>query len=282
MPVPHQPDAGFTLAEVAIALSIIAAVIGLLVPAFLAIRSAEQGRASQGQLEAVLRAVAAFVQANGCVPCPTPALRIYSAGHGVVRGDRSASAAPCGSCVEAVGAVPFKSLGISEVMARDGYGSWLTYATDVALASSADVVVPPTSPCQTGDSASLCSAADITNGTRKKGLCRSGISASGRLNVTLFFGVTQQAAVLVMSHGANKRGAYTARPTSSNLRMAFPTAVPACSSLQGFERCNADGDINFIANVNANPENDPFDDRVMYFDRNALVSYLGGPACQTA
>lgn len=278
-------DRGFTLAEAALALSIVGIAIGLLIPAVLNLRVAMQQQATRTQMDTVLRAIAAFVQANGCVPCPTPAIRLFSAGHGVVRGDGSATVAACGSCTTGVGAVPFKSLGLAESFARDGFGNWLTYAADRTLAASSLAVVPPTSPCQTGDGAP-CTATDITNGTRKKGLCQSGLSTSFRISVTIpGFGTPLQAAILLVSHGANQRGAYIQQPVSTSLRKPFPSAVPACSSLGGFERCNADDDTAFTdavpGNNTGNSSDDPFDDMLLYLDRNALVTYLGGPACQT-
>lgn len=225
-----------------------------------------------------MRAVAAYVQANGCVPCPTPAASVYTAGHGVVRGDTSASPAACGgTCSAAVGVVPFKSLGLAEGMARDGYNDWLTYAVDTALTVNFNVI-PPTSPCQTGDT-SPCSASDITNGTRKKGLCQSNILPNtNRITVTHYGGGAEKVAVLIMSHGANRRGAFTTKPTSGQ-RYAFPSGASCAGGY--YEMCNADGDINFTAWLPTNDGNTPFDDLLVYLDRNALVTYLGGPACQT-
>ena len=49
----------------------------------------------------------------------------------------------------------------------------------------------------------------------------------------------------------------------------------------GAERCNADEDRVFVAATPASGT-DPFDDQMLYLDRNALVASLGGPGCQTA
>src|SRR5262249_45504619 len=94
-------------------------------------------------------------------------------------------------------------------------------------------------------------------------------------------GGQQQAALLVLSHGANGHGAFTEAGAIAG-RTAFPPSQPACVvGTSGAERCNADGDLIFVA---ATPSSgtDPFDDRLLYLDRNALVASLGGGACQTS
>ncbi|HVY13303.1 MAG TPA: hypothetical protein VHB73_07050, partial [Alphaproteobacteria bacterium] len=124
-----------------------------------------------------------------------------------------------------------------------------------------------------------CSSTDITNGTRKKGICQTGLSAANRLQVKVQGG-TQQAALVILSHGANGRGAF-AEVGGGGKHTAFPASVPACVvGTSGPERCNADDDINFVAAI-PGESTDPFDDTLLYFDRNALVASLGGPGCQS-
>ncbi|NDE89578.1 MAG: type II secretion system protein [Alphaproteobacteria bacterium] len=104
---------GFTLAETAIALAVIAIVIGALVPTFLSIRVAEQSRATAQNLQSAMRAVAAFVHSAGCLPCPTDVMN-GTAGWGIVRGDTRDNPPSCAACEHAVGHLPFCSLGLLE------------------------------------------------------------------------------------------------------------------------------------------------------------------------
>lgn len=272
--------AGFTLAEAAMVLAVVGAVIGIVLPGLLSLRAAEQQRTTQSHLEAVMRAAAAFTQSTGCLPCPTPITSLSSGG--VVRGDSSANPPACGNCAVPVGIPPYRSLGIPQSFAKDGFGHWLTYAVDTALTGTSVAVVPPTAACQTGDSEPTCTAADITNATRKKGLCQTGLSTTNRINVVLNNG-NQKAAILVMSHGADGFGAFRQQPTGGVRHLDFPPSVPLCNLEEGTgaARCNTDDDINFVQALAAHNVPDPFDDQLLYFDRNAFIVLLGGPGCQT-
>ncbi len=261
-------------------LAIISVVLAALVPSFLSIRVAEQARATNKNLETVMNAAAAFTQSNGCLPCPTPQNKASTNGRGVVRGDTTSNPAACGTCATAVGLVPFRSLGVPESNARDGYGNWLTYAVDATLTNPVTVVTPPTAPCRSGDSNPPCSATDITNSARKKGLCQAGLSTTNRVTVTLFNGTTQSVAILVLSHGANGYGAYQYKDPT--VLLAFPPAHVSCGpGEKGAERCNAENNIaRFYQAQPGNNDTDPFDDQMLFYSRNAFVALPGGLTCQ--
>lgn len=268
-------QAGFSLAETALSLAIVGLVIAVMVPGLLSLQASESARATQTALEGVARAAAAFVQANGCFPCPTPATLANKPGFGVVRGDTSATPAACAGCSTAVGLVPFRSLGLPPSFANDGYGRFLTFAVDSALTDSGLASLA----CQTVDSD--CTADDVAHSAHKKGLCRAGLPATNRLQVALPNSGQQQAAFLVLSHGANGRGAFS-KALSISTHHAFPASQPVCSpGSTGAERCNADEDLVFVASTPVGGA-DSFDDQMLYFDRNALMASLGGPACQTS
>ncbi|MDX1922893.1 MAG: type II secretion system protein [Alphaproteobacteria bacterium] len=250
---------GFSLAETAIALAVIAVVIGLMVPTLLSVRVAEQARATTQNLQTVMRSIAAFVQASGYVPCPIDPGAPFSESKR--------------DCDIAVGVVPFQSLGLSQSFAKDAYGRWLTYAVDINLAKFA--VTPPSKMLP-------------VNGP--DGLCSLAFSSATSLKVRLSGANEQQnIAVVLLSHGANGRGAYKNTATDETDLFPFPNTVPACSTTEGAERCNADGNISFVAGlpgqfskvVNGTPVDDPFDDVYLYLDRNALVTYLGNQPCTT-
>lgn len=242
---------GFSLAEVAIAIAVIAIVIGSLVPALLSVRVAEQARTTAQNLQTVMHSIAGFVQSSGYVPCPIHPDNLLS------------TSASRGNCDIAVGVLPYQSLGLPQSFAKDAYGHWLTYAIDLRLANY--VPTPP-------DTALPVSGVH--------GLCSMTYSASSALSVRIENSTTFQnnIAVMVLSHGANGRGAYKNLSEFDTDRMNLPT--PACSASAGGERCNADDDTGFVAGLPVQG-NDPFDDIFLYLDRNSLVTYLGNQGCST-
>ncbi len=264
---------GFTLVEMSIVLIVIGLVILIVFPAMQAVRINMQRNATNQNLQTLLRATTAFVHTAGCLPCPTPA---SASGSGFGRVGGTTGSSLCGVCSASLaeGIPPFVSLGIPASAAKDGWGRWITMRIDPALAINFGVV-PPTSPCVSGDGCTI--------GLSQKGLCRSGLATTNRISVLTPSGGTQEAAVLFVSHGPNGYGAYTASPISGYGSSSHYYNGPAssCSTGGGYELCNANGDTGFVdAEATTNPS-DPFDDSLIYMNRNALVAFLGQGTCQT-
>jgi len=264
----------FTLVEMSIVLIIIGLLIMTVFPALQAMRESSQRSLTNGNLATLMRATAAFVQANGCVPCPTPA---GTAGSGFGRVRASTNTTLCGTCTAPEGLAPFASLGLPAATAKDGWGRWITMRVDPALAVNFGIV-PPTSPCLASDGSSC------TLGMAQKGMCSAGLSTTNHITVLTPAGATQEAAVLFLSHGPNGFGAYKASPLAGFGSSTHDYNGPAssCTTSGGYERCNANGDAAFVdASATTNPS-DPYDDTLVYLGRNALVSFLGQASCQTA
>src|SRR5580704_2122951 len=101
---------GFTLVEMAVVLVIIGLLIMTVFPALIALRMGSQRSLTQSNLQALMLATAAYVQANGCVPCPVPlvvGVPPPAGGFGRVRGDTVAAA--CNGCPAPEGIPPFAS-----------------------------------------------------------------------------------------------------------------------------------------------------------------------------
>lgn len=293
MPIPHPfitpfPTPlrhGFTLVEMAVVLVIIGLVMMTVFPTLSVMRISSQRAATQSNLHALLTATAAYAQAYGCLPCPTPASAVGN-GFGHVRGDSSAIPAACGACTTAEGIPPYMALGVAASVARDGWGHWFSMRIDPALAVNFGVV-PPTAPCTTADvTLGACTSAQV--GFSQKGLCKSGLATTNRIKVTPTSGAAQPAAVLFVSHGTDGYGAPIASAlsgSSNGCRLPFPTLTLAChqslscttSSGLGAAQCNASGTVQFI---DAAP-GDGYDDMMIYADRNSLVSLFGSGSCQT-
>lgn len=281
---------GFTLAEMAIVIAVIGTILVAVLPALGALRTAGQRSATEANLQALMRATAAYVQATGCLPCPMPAQAGKKLGR--VRGDTSADVSPCGQCIQPEGIAPFISLGLTQGQAKDGWGRWITMRIDPLLAENSANIVPPFTPCTACDmDADACAPGEqqatgcSLTGKSEKGLCRANLrGAAGSMPIVLRQtndgGTGQQVAVIFVSHGKNGRGAYKADLLGG--RTAFPNMPDCSSSGAGAEKCNArDTSAEFwqaLQNVN---ETNPFDDILAYAGRNALVSMLGNGSCNT-
>jgi hypothetical protein len=159
-----------------------------------------------------------------------------------------------------------------------------------AATNSCSNFVPPQAPCLASPDVgnNICLATQV--GFSDKGLCRSGIVATSRINVANSGGGTQQAAVIFVSHGANGYGSYIADSAGANgCRLQFPSAPEAClqalncSSLTGLgaAECNASNTTQFVNASTVVSSTNPYDDVAVYADRNTLVSMLGNGSCQT-
>ena len=268
---PILRSSGFTLVEMSLVLIVIGLIAMTVYPAVTSLLTAMQRNQTDNNLQTLLRATAVYVQANGCVPCPSPANGVAI---GIVRGDSSASPAACDVCSTPEGLAPFASLGVPQNVAKDGWGRWIRMRVDPALTVAFNVV-PPTALCTTNDS-------NCTPGTSSSGLCSNGLTSVNRVSVRTAAGVTQQAAVIFLSHGANGTGAPA--PKASKQTYAFPASATTCAA-GNYERCNANdaGDSPRPSFVQATQTGGtmPFDDSMVFVDRNNLVSLLGNGSCQT-
>ncbi|MFA5041263.1 MAG: type II secretion system protein [Bdellovibrionales bacterium] len=270
-------SSGFTLAEMAIVLVIMGLVILTVFPALTSLRQSGQQALTQSNLRSLMTATAAFVQSNGCLPCPA-----IPGGTKANFGKVSTSTnSGCGACTAAQGIPPFASLGVPPSTARDGWGHWITMRVDTGLTNPTPTVVPPTAPCTEADVTSgYCISSQI--GFAVKGLCKKG-TASSTVKVTTIMpsekGATQNAAVIFVSHGQAGYGSYAATPAKNGNPLPFPSNYLECSAYGGFARCNANDDVQFYDAPIVIGDTDPYDDVLAYADRNTLVSMLGSGAC---
>lgn len=278
---------GFTLVEMAVVLVIIGLLILTIFPALTALRSHSQRSLTQSNLQSLMLATAAYVQANGCLPCPSTTT--LSGGFGHVRGDSSASPLPCGACRVPEGVVPYISLGVPIATARDGWGHWISMRVDPVLTLNYGVI-PPTAPCTETDlPPNIVTPTCQTLHASQKGLCSTGLNAANRIIVLTPNGSptppSQQAAVIFISHGSSGYGSFFEQvfPPSSNngQRLPFPSTAPGCSATGGFAQCNADGNTTYADTQIVQGGVDAYDDVLAYADRNTLVSMFGNGSCQT-
>ncbi len=263
----------------AVVIVIMGLVMMTVLPALTAVRSANQSSLTTSNMRSLMLATAAFVQANGCLPCPA----IPGGTMGNFGKLGNAAGAGCGTCPRAEGLPPFVALGVPASMAHDGWGHWITMRVDTALTvlpnNPGTSFVPPWAICTATDaSKGLC-----TKDTSSKGLCAALSNASAAIEVKVPQGASQFAALIFVSHGKDGYGSYAADPVVSG-SLPFPAeGYAACSAYGGFAQCNSvqANSKTFYDSPRYTGSNDTYDDVLVFANRNALVSMLGNGACNT-
>ncbi|MBI2707021.1 MAG: type II secretion system protein [Proteobacteria bacterium] len=120
-------EAGFSLLELALVLVILGIIGGMGLPLLKARISHTAIVKTRENQEHVLQAIAAFVEKNRRFPCPASPQNVGE-NYGVEPRERRCSGS------KAEGIVPFRTLGISENFAKDGFKRWMTYVVDSNLA----------------------------------------------------------------------------------------------------------------------------------------------------
>ena len=122
-PVLKRRVSAFSLLEMALVLSIIGIVSAYAIPALIHMRTAARMRETDAKLEAAIYALAGFVQREEHLPPPAPPTAIgENAGH-----------AQKGLTT---GILPYRTLGIQESDAKDGFRHWISYSVSPELTIS--------------------------------------------------------------------------------------------------------------------------------------------------
>lgn len=242
---------GFTLIEVAIVLCIIGVLSGIGIPAINSYIKHQKARKTEDHLEQILQSLTAYLLNNKSLPCPSnPKASAEDAG---------ISGHNCSFEDTAVGLVPYKTLGIPEKIAKDGYHHWITYAVDPALSNPEirylnapdDVVVLPNFVfCEVeGGAAPL----NVTNSSKQ-----SVLDPSSQTKDPI--------AVVLISHGPSGDGSFDDKGDR------HPQASPD-------KETNADSTSNFVDRAPSFNKGDFFDDTVKWVTRNNLMALYGKQIC---
>jgi len=117
-------EAGFSLIELAIVLVILGMIAGMSLPLLTAHITRTAFHKTRSNQEYVVNALAAFMEKNKRFPCP---------GEPQKEGAKFGLAQESCFMEKAKGIIPFKTLGISEVYAHDGFKRLMTYVVEPDL-----------------------------------------------------------------------------------------------------------------------------------------------------
>lgn len=115
----HQ--AGFSLVEMSLVLILVGSILTLASNALRSYHQSWQRQITREHQKLVLQALEHYFMQNGCLPCPA------------LPGENKGKARPYCAKETSVGIVPFRTLGLSEKIARDGFHRWMTYGVDWGL-----------------------------------------------------------------------------------------------------------------------------------------------------
>jgi prepilin-type N-terminal cleavage/methylation domain-containing protein len=238
---------GFTLAELAIVLVIVALVVGgLLVPlsAQMDLRNVADTRRALAEIREALLGYAAV---NGRFPCPAPATIASGVNGAGLEGGWTATGCPNDN---QAGVVPWATLGVPE---NDAWGRRYSYRVSPAFSRIAPPIninecpVPPPSLPQSAAFA-LCSPGDMT------------VLTDGGAQLAV------RVPAVVISHGKNGNGAYT----------ALGTQLPAGADADEVGNQLINGGLDTAASLKfvSKKKTPSFDDEVAWIPSGVLFSRM--------
>ena len=249
---------GFTLTEMAVALVIIALLLGGLLIPLSTQKNIEARRDTTRALDNVREALLGYAMAHGRLPCPadrsiasgaaTAGFEAYNSATGTClcsaanSGIAANGGATCDPATSVSGVLPWATLGLPE---SDGWGNRYSYLVTAAYARS---IGQSTVYCDAGSSAPPPTNAAFA-------LCTSGaVRVFSAADLAVALTTANEVPAIVVSHGDNGRGAWQSTGTQN-------------AGAAGDELQNADGDINFVSNANV-------DDLVAWISRPVLMNRM--------
>jgi type II secretory pathway pseudopilin PulG len=242
---------GLSLIETALTLVIAGIVISLTLPMLTTAQRSNRHQITQTHQHQLMLILAGYAVKHDRLPIPsTPDKKGKSVD--LEKDDFLAS--------KAVGIIPYKELGISETMARDGHGHWFTYAVVPDLLTndlSGDLMAPKIMPNQY-----FCHQVVPKKMLELKSL--RGDSLLREQSATTDF-----IAVILISHGSKGSGAF--HPTKNE-------HLPV-SKDHFLEAKNSNNELEFVARTK-DDNNHTFDHDIFWVTRNNLLAVYGKCPCQ--
>lgn len=242
---------GFSLIETALTLVVAGIVISLTLPMLTTAQRSNRHQITQTHQHQLMQVLAGYVVTHDKLPIPsTPDKKGES-----IRLEKNELVTS-----KAVGIIPYKELGISEAMARDGHGHWFTYVVvpDLLTAEpSRDLMIPEIVPNQY-----FCHEIAPKKMIELKSLMGDPLLKEQK-------STTDFIAVILISHGSNGSGAF--HPTK-NERLPI-------SKDHFLEAKNSNNELDFVARTK-DDNSHTFDHDIFWVTRNNLLAIYGKCPCQ--
>ena len=254
-------QAGFTLIELAVVIFILGLIASMSFAAIKAQLINASNRATKGNQETIKDALVAYLGKYKRLPCPATDTQ---GGEG-----RDYSQIPPPNCYTYYGLVPYQTLGLTKSVALDGWDNFFSYAVSPQWAATF-------SPSPTVQTATITNTATNAFNVGNAGV----IVIQDRIqSPSSTPAIPPSAAAMIISHGSNSFGAYTAKGTqidsstsgtdeiANRPPLAFASSVAATSPPPGpfFKRDYSD---------NAALTGGAFDDVVAILTPNDLLMPL--------
>ncbi len=243
----YHNDEGFSLTEVALCLVVMGIVLSFGIPSFLQYLRYQRTHETKEKQEKILQSLGGFVLQNGYLPLPSDPFASPE-NFGVAR-----EAAPNPS--DMIGILPFKTLGLPESYAQDGFKRYFTYAGGTPSNHIKDI------------QGSFCTAQNFFP-----------IQLFEKLSSThtpfLRGSETDPVVVVLVSHGENGYGAY--QGTAGNIRK-----LTEISPKGKDEEQNAASNLSFTQRAFSSLKEDYFDDMVVWVTRSNLMAIYARSPCMT-
>jgi type II secretory pathway pseudopilin PulG len=244
---------GFSLLEIALGLMLLGMLGGVFLPFLMSQQQLRKSQLTLQHQERIIHSLALYANLHGRLPCP--------ANPSTKGKERGVAPIYCTSQT-AVGTVPYRSLGLPEQFAKDGYLNEFTYGVHPSLAKPVQQAIMPD---KDSDVRGLC--AQINEKERKHFL---DVQEGETLSVQQSLKGEDVIAFVLVSHGPSGEGAFQRGIPRRPLYQAGPC-----------KRQNANGDLVFCAKPSPQ-DTGLFDDRVKWETRYNFASYYMKAPCRPA
>ena len=245
-----KKEEGFALVEVAIALIVMGVVLGVGLPSFLHYLEWQKIRDTKEKQEKILYSVASFVLQNGFLPLPADP---HEQGE-----DFGLSRSSIQSSGDLRGLVPFKTLGLPEEYARDGFRRYFTYLGGAQQKEEVDL----------SNQASFCQTSPFYHLEVDERRPGGGVSKR-----PAELSVQNPIVLILISHGESGHGAYCG--IAGSIRQ-----ISKLDQAGSDKRQNASLGLSIISRAPSRKAQDFFDDMVVWVTRDNLMAFYGKMPCR--